>query len=111
MSRSQLSILVGVILFTGVFVAVAPTWYWVNFLGLTKPGLTKPGLTKPDCLEVNFSDFLVAVKSGQIKQAMVDGEKLFFQGVDYRNYITVVPYDTDTDPLLDASSVQIANWK
>ncbi|MEZ5722744.1 MAG: ATP-dependent zinc metalloprotease FtsH [Paracoccaceae bacterium] len=56
---------------------------------------------------VNYSDFIAAVDSGDVSQAIIDGENVRYVGADGQTYSTVVPGDAAVTETLIAKGVVV----
>jgi len=57
--------------------------------------------------EITYSDFVTAVKSGEVGQATLDGEQVRFRGTDNQDYVTIKPEDAEITSLLIDNNVPI----
>ncbi|MEM6478794.1 MAG: ATP-dependent metallopeptidase FtsH/Yme1/Tma family protein, partial [Pseudomonadota bacterium] len=56
---------------------------------------------------LSYSDFVEAVESGSVSSALIDGERITFQGADNRSYQTVQPTDANVSQLLIDNNVAV----
>jgi len=56
---------------------------------------------------VNYSEFIDAVESGEVSQAVIDGENVRYVGVDGQTYSTIVPSDAAVTDLLIKNGVVV----
>jgi cell division protease FtsH len=56
---------------------------------------------------VRYSDFVSAVKSGDVSRATIDGEKVQYVGGDGRMYSTIVPADAEVSQMLIDNNVAV----
>ncbi|MEM6275553.1 MAG: ATP-dependent zinc metalloprotease FtsH [Pseudomonadota bacterium] len=54
---------------------------------------------------LSYSDFVEAVENGSVSTAVIDGERITFQGTDNRSYTTVQPTDSNVSELLIDNNV------
>ena len=57
--------------------------------------------------EISYSDFVTAVRSGEVSQATLDGEQVRFRGADNQDYVTIKPEDAQITNLLIENNVPI----
>jgi cell division protease FtsH len=55
--------------------------------------------------EMAYSDFVSAVKGGDISQVTLDGEQIRFRGADGQDYLTIKPEDASATELLISNNV------
>ena len=56
---------------------------------------------------VNYSEFIASVDSGEVSQAVIDGENIRYVGADGKTYATVVPSDAAVTDILIAKGVVV----
>ncbi|MEM9350877.1 MAG: ATP-dependent metallopeptidase FtsH/Yme1/Tma family protein, partial [Pseudomonadota bacterium] len=56
---------------------------------------------------LSYSDFVSAVESGSVSSAVIDGERITFEGTDQRTYTTVQPVDANVSELLIDNNVAV----
>ncbi|MCH2077893.1 MAG: ATP-dependent zinc metalloprotease FtsH [Rhodobacteraceae bacterium] len=56
---------------------------------------------------LSYSEFVEAVEGGSVSSAVIDGERITFQGADSRTYTTVQPSDANVSDLLIANDVAV----
>jgi cell division protease FtsH len=57
--------------------------------------------------EITYSDFVAAVKDGEVTQATLDGEQIRFRGADNQDYVTIKPEDAEITTLLIENNIPI----
>lgn len=57
--------------------------------------------------EMSYSDFVQAVKGGEVSSATLDGERILFKASDAKEYVTIRPNDANVTELLIANDVTI----
>jgi len=56
---------------------------------------------------LSYSEFVGAVETGTVSSAVIDGERITFQGTDNRTYTTVQPTDANVSDLLIDNNVSV----
>ena len=82
-------------------------WVILFLLMIALFSIFSNGSSTSNAQNISFSDFLERVEAGNVSSVRLDGENVFIQGTDNREYRTVRPSGSDIIPDLRAANVEI----
>jgi len=80
-------------------------WVVLFLLIMALFNLISGGQTTLATSTVSYSDFVQRVKSGDVSNATIDGERIVFRAADGRDYVTIQPDGADTTDLLVTNDI------